>query len=89
VAPTLVDRAVRARAVRARPGKANQPYDADTLLHSALGFWRNPPLASGSTSALQTFARTALADARGQKWKQQQYPSMVANALRHLIAVSP
>jgi uncharacterized protein (DUF1800 family) len=71
------------------PGKATQPYDAGKLVQSALAFWHNPPLADASLRALQTFAGNALADAKNQRWKQQQYPPMVLNALRHLIAVSP
>ena len=71
------------------PGKKPQPYDAGKLLQAALGFWRNPALTAGSTRALQEFTKGALADAKGEKWKQQQYPPMVLNALRHLIATSP
>jgi len=71
------------------PGKAKQPDDADKLVHDAIGFWRQPAIGAGTLHALQTFARNAVADAKGQKWKQQQYPPMVQNALRHLIAVSP
>jgi uncharacterized protein (DUF1800 family) len=71
------------------PGKAAQPYDAAKLVQSALAFWHNPPLADASLRALQTFAGNALADAKSQRWKQQQYPPMVLNALRHLVAVSP
>ena len=55
------------------------------------------PASSGATRALEgdtrhalhTFARRALADARGESWKREQYPVMVQNALRQLIAVSP
>jgi uncharacterized protein (DUF1800 family) len=71
------------------PGKRPQPYDEGKLLQAALRFWRNPPLAAGSMRALQEFTKNALADAKGEKWKQQQYPPMVLNALRHLIATSP
>ncbi len=71
------------------PGKAKQPYDADTLVRDAIGFWRQPALGAATLHGLQTFARNAVADAKGQKWKQQQYPPMAQNALRHLIAVSP
>jgi hypothetical protein len=39
--------------------------------------------------ALEEFTKGALADAKSEKWKQQQYPPMVLNALRHLIATSP
>ena len=71
------------------PGKAKQPYDAQKLIHDAVGFWRNPALGPGTPAALQTFVHNALADAKKDKWKQQQYPPMAQNALRHLIAVSP
>ena len=71
------------------PGKRPQPYDAGKLVQAALHFWHDPRLAEGSTGALQQFTRKALADAKSEKWKQQQYPPMVLNALRQLIAVSP
>ncbi|HXY80679.1 MAG TPA: DUF1800 domain-containing protein [Gaiellaceae bacterium] len=71
------------------PGKPTQPDDADKLVHGAIGFWREPAIGATTLRALQTFARNAVADAKGQKWKQQQSPPMVQNALRHLIAVSP
>ena len=71
------------------PGKTAKPYDADKLLADALGFWRKPPLEQRTQNALRSFARNALADARAEKWKQQQYPPMVVNALRHLIATAP
>jgi uncharacterized protein (DUF1800 family) len=71
------------------PGKHPQPYDAQKLLGSALGLWRHPQLGDGTMHALQRFTTSALADARTEKWKQQQYPPMVVNGLRHLIAVSP
>jgi hypothetical protein len=35
------------------------------------------------------FANAALKDARSQQWKLKQYPVLIENALRHLIAVSP
>ena len=71
------------------PGKPTQPDDAQKLVHGAIGFWNEPPIGAGTLKALQTFAQSAVADAKGQKWKQQQYPPMAQNALRHLIAVSP
>ena len=71
------------------PGKGSQPYDAGKLVQAALAFWHDPPLADGSLRALRAFAANALADAKSQRWKQQQYPPMVLNGLRHLIAVSP
>jgi uncharacterized protein (DUF1800 family) len=71
------------------PGKRREPDDAGKLLQSALAFWRNPALQPGSLHALKTFTASALGDAKGQQWKRQQYPPMVLNALRHLIATSP
>jgi uncharacterized protein (DUF1800 family) len=68
---------------------AGLPADAAGLLARALTFWRNPALSSGTHAALLRFAQASLHDARGQKWKQTQYPVLIENALRHLIAVSP
>jgi uncharacterized protein (DUF1800 family) len=70
------------------PEKAGKPDNATKLLNGALGFWHEPPLGKTTRHALQTFAHRALHDA-GADWKKQQYPPMVDNALRHLIAVSP
>jgi hypothetical protein len=71
------------------PGHADQPYDADALLHGALRFWHDPALGPGTKHALHTFAHRALADAKSASWKREHYPVMVQNALRQLIAVSP
>ena len=71
------------------PSKAKEPYDAQELVHAAIGFWNEPAIGPRTLAALQSFTRDAVADAKGQKWKQQQYPPMIVNALRHLIAVSP
>jgi uncharacterized protein (DUF1800 family) len=71
------------------PAHAVQPYDAQTLVDNALKFWHKPALGSGTQKALLTFARRALADAKKESWKRQQYPVLAQNALRHLIAVSP
>jgi uncharacterized protein (DUF1800 family) len=67
---------------------AKAPYDADKLLERALVFWGKPPLSPRTRRALHAFAARALADA-DRKWKKEQYPPLVENALRHLIAVSP
>jgi len=66
-----------------------QPHDAEGLLAQSLAFWNEPGVSRGTHSALLAFARTALAQAGEQKWKRQQYPVLVENALRQLIAVSP
>ena len=71
------------------PSKTAAPDDAQALLESAQTFWRNPALSSATTAALKTFVSNALGDASHASWKRKQYPPMVQNALRHLIAVSP
>jgi uncharacterized protein (DUF1800 family) len=71
------------------PAHGDQPDDADKLLHDALQFWHEPPLGRPTQHALHTFARRALHDAKGASWKREQYPPMIQNALRQLIAVSP
>jgi uncharacterized protein (DUF1800 family) len=71
------------------PAKASQPFDAHALVANALAFWREPALTDGTRKALTAFAQSALADAAKASWKRKQYPVMVQNALRHLIAVSP
>jgi uncharacterized protein (DUF1800 family) len=71
------------------PAKARQPYDAKALVDNALAFWHRPTLGERTRTALLAFAQSALADAAKANWKKQQYPPMVENALRHLIAVSP
>ena len=63
--------------------------DADTVLRRALAFWNKPALGDATHSALMHFARAALGDAGKDTWKQQQYPVLVENALRQLIAISP
>jgi len=64
------------------------PFDADKLLERALAFWGTPPLTSDTRRSLHAFAARALGDA-DRTWKKAQYPPLVENALRHLIAVSP
>ena len=64
------------------------PPDAHELLSRALDFWGNPGLKRDTRTALLGFATSALADA-DQAWKKDQYPVLVLNALRMLVAVSP
>src|SRR5262249_52271540 len=71
------------------PGKAKKTADAPTVLKRALAFWRDPTLPEQTHRALLQSAHTALADAHGERWKQLQYPALVENALRQLIAMSP
>ncbi len=74
---------------RLDPSKGKRPADAHTVLKRALAFWKNPPLSEPTQRALLQFAQGALRDAGTQSWKQVQYPVLVENALRQLIAVSP
>ena len=64
------------------------PFDADALVKRALAFWGEPALTTDTRRSLHAFAARALADAN-QTWKRTQYPPLIENALRHLIAVSP
>ncbi|MEA2443297.1 MAG: hypothetical protein QOJ12_589 [Thermoleophilales bacterium] len=73
--------------VEASAGKL--PNDAKALLDQAVSFWGDPQLNDGTRRSLLQFAQDALGDARGASWKRKQYPVLVQNALRHLIAVSP
>ena len=43
----------------------------------------------GRTTRCCTSRRPSLHDARKAEWKRKQYPVLIENALRHLIAVSP
>jgi len=71
------------------PQKAKEPYDAKQLVARAVSFWDDPPLSEGTVYQLETFAKRALGDAGNESWKQQQYPVLVQNALRQLVAMSP
>jgi uncharacterized protein (DUF1800 family) len=62
--------------------------DPATLLTQARGLLGDPPLTDGTAKALRGFADKALGDA-DVSWKRTQYPTLVANALRQLVAISP
>jgi uncharacterized protein (DUF1800 family) len=64
------------------------PLDPDKLLTQALEFWGTPALTPPTHRALKSFAAHAIGDA-DRKWKKEQYPPLIENALRHLIAISP
>ena len=64
------------------------PLDPEKLVERALAFWGTPPITSTTHRALKTFAARAVGDA-DQRWKKAQYPALIENALRHLIAISP
>ena len=59
-----------------------------SLLTAAHEFLGKPTLTDSTHSALRHFAVAALDDANAT-WKKNQYPSLIENALRQLIAVSP
>ena len=59
-----------------------------TLLAQARALLGEPPLTAGTAKALRGFADKALGDA-DVSWKRTQYPTLVANALRQLVAISP
>jgi len=64
------------------------PVDAGKLVDNALAFWGNPTVTSPTRTTLRIFAQTALGDA-DSTWKRAEYPVLIVNALRMLIAVSP
>jgi uncharacterized protein (DUF1800 family) len=68
--------------------KDKAPLNADKLLERALAFWGTPALSPPTRRALKTFTAHAIKDA-DRKYKKEQYPPLIENALRHLIAISP
>jgi Protein of unknown function (DUF1800) len=62
--------------------------DPATLLTRARALLGDPPLTHGTAKALRGFTDKALGDADAS-WKRTQYPTLVANALRQLVAISP
>jgi uncharacterized protein (DUF1800 family) len=66
-----------------------QPPDAAGVLKKAIAFWHHPELSAPTQRALASVAHAALADAGTTQWKKQQYPVLLENALRLLVAVSP
>jgi hypothetical protein len=51
-------------------------------------FWGNPGISGRTRRALQGFATDAFKTAN-DSWKKEAYPTLVENALRQLVAVSP
>ncbi len=62
--------------------------DAPSLVDAANTFWDTPPLSPATGRLLESFAASGLKTATAD-WEKQQYPVLVENALRQLIAVSP
>jgi uncharacterized protein (DUF1800 family) len=68
--------------------KKQRPRDAAALVDAALDFFGRPILSDSTHASLHRFATAALNDANAT-WKKNQYPSLIENALRQLIASSP
>jgi uncharacterized protein (DUF1800 family) len=64
------------------------PTDPAKLVTRAAAFWDHTPLSRPTRSALERYARTAMATAN-ERWERQSYPVLIENALRMLVAVSP
>ncbi len=64
------------------------PGDAGKLLGRARTMLGNPGLTAQTEAALEQFAKRALADANAG-WKKRQYPPLIENALRQLVASAP
>ncbi|MGZ4308212.1 MAG: DUF1800 domain-containing protein [Gaiellaceae bacterium] len=82
----IASQAIEKRALK--PDKARLPDDAAKLLVRAEAFLGRPVLTGQTHSELKQFARRALGDANA-KWKKEQYPALIENALRQLLASSP
>jgi uncharacterized protein (DUF1800 family) len=74
---------------RYAPKKSKEALDAPAVLKRALGFWNDPELTPATHRQLLRFANRVVKDAGKQQWKQQEYPVMLEQALRQLIAMSP
>ena len=65
-----------------RPAPSSDPQ---RLVNGALDFWGDPTLTAETTKVLLAFAKAGLPQAR----RLGDAPSLVAGALRQLVAVSP
>jgi uncharacterized protein (DUF1800 family) len=68
--------------------KAKLPDDPAKLLRRAESFLGDPSVTGHTHAELKRFAKRALSDAHA-KWKKEQYPALIENALRQLLASSP
>jgi uncharacterized protein (DUF1800 family) len=74
---------------RSKRGKAPKvPHEAAALVESAYRTLGKPTVRPESRAAVTRFAKRALADADSD-WKKDEYPLLVMNATRQLIAASP
>ena len=91
LARPLVDRPVRARPrTRSTPDTPTSPYDAKKLLDRRLPVLARAAARHATRGTRSTRSRTARSTTpRAPTGRREQYPAMVQNALRQLIAVSP
>jgi uncharacterized protein (DUF1800 family) len=68
--------------------KPDVPSEPAALVARALRFWGDPPLSATTRAGLERYAAGALAAAHAG-WEREQFPVLVVNALRMLIAVTP
>jgi uncharacterized protein (DUF1800 family) len=68
--------------------KEKRPLDPDKLVDNAVRFWGSPAISGRTRRALHGFATDAFKTAN-ERWKKEAYPTLVENALRQLVAVSP
>jgi uncharacterized protein (DUF1800 family) len=64
------------------------PASPAKLVTRAAGFWDHTPLSRPTRTALERYARAAMATAN-ESWERETYPVLIENALRMLVAVSP
>jgi uncharacterized protein (DUF1800 family) len=64
------------------------PGEADKLVDRARAVLGGPTLTGQTEATLTRFAKHALGDANA-RWKKQQYPPLIENALRQLLATAP
>jgi uncharacterized protein (DUF1800 family) len=64
------------------------PHRADKLVARARAVLGEPTLTGPTEAALERFAKRALADADAS-WKKRQYPPLIENAVRQLLATAP
>ena len=80
--------ALRPFALDTRTAAGTEPFDPRALVDRALAFWGSPTISPTTYATLVAFAERSLALA-DRTWKRAQYPVLVQNALRQLIAASP
>ena len=64
------------------------PRKPEAIVANAIFLLGSPRIRPETKSALLSFARAAMSDAN-EDWKRDQYPPLVLNAVRQLLAVSP